>query len=129
VAELNRLYWPNFPLLVKWCVSKILTLKYNWAESVWLKERYRVEIIHILLCKLISLIIVPTSIFINKSFKEFTIEKPGETKGVIRIRRSKKDRHHNVQKKKDKQRSTKHTHKTNTNPIKKRVVNSGAPEG
>jgi len=29
-------------------------------------------------------------------------------KGVIRIRKSKKDRQHNCQKKKDKQRSTKH---------------------
>jgi len=34
------------------------------------------------------------------------------TKGVIRIRKSKKDRQHNGQTKKDKQRSTKHTHKT-----------------
>jgi hypothetical protein len=34
-----------------------------------------------------------------------------DTKGVIRIRKS-KDRQHNGQKKKDKQRSTKHTHKT-----------------
>ena len=33
------------------------------------------------------------------------------TKGVIRIRKS-KDRQHNGQKKKDKQQSTKHTHKT-----------------
>jgi hypothetical protein len=35
-----------------------------------------------------------------------------DTKGVIRIRISKKNRQHNGQKKKDKQRSTKHTHKT-----------------
>ena len=35
-----------------------------------------------------------------------------DTKGVIRIRKSKKDRHHNGQRKKDKQRSTKHAHKT-----------------
>ena len=35
-----------------------------------------------------------------------------DTKGVIRIRISKKDRQHNGQKKKDKQRSTKHTQKT-----------------
>ena len=34
-----------------------------------------------------------------------------DTKGVIRIHKS-KDRQHNGQKKKDKQRSTKHTHKT-----------------
>jgi len=33
-----------------------------------------------------------------------------DTKGVIKIRKS-KDRQHNGQKKKDKQRSTKHTHK------------------
>ena len=49
-----------------------------------------------------------------------------DTKGVIRIRISKRNRQHNAQKKKvqkDKQRSTKHTHKTkdrvtNTNPTK-----------
>jgi hypothetical protein len=35
-----------------------------------------------------------------------------DTKGVIRIRKSKKDRQHNGQKKRDKQRSTKDTHKT-----------------
>ena len=35
-----------------------------------------------------------------------------DTKGVIRICKSKKDRQHNGQKKKDTQRSTKHTHKT-----------------
>jgi hypothetical protein len=41
-------------------------------------------------------------------------EELDDTKGVIRIRKSKKDRQHNSQKKKDKkdkQRSTKHTHK------------------
>jgi hypothetical protein len=32
-----------------------------------------------------------------------------DTKGVIRIRKSKKDRQHNGQKKKDKQRSTKYS--------------------
>ena len=39
-----------------------------------------------------------------------------DIKGVIRIRKSKKDRKHNGQKEKvqkNKQRSTKHTHKTN----------------
>ena len=36
----------------------------------------------------------------------------GDTKGVIRIRKSKKNRQHNGQKKKDKYKSTKHTHKT-----------------
>ena len=43
-------------------------------------------------------------------------------KGVIRIRTSKKNRQHNGQKKKDKQRSTKHTYKTKDrvtrNPLK-----------
>jgi len=34
------------------------------------------------------------------------------TKGVTRLRKSQKDRLHYGQKKKDKQRSTKHTHKT-----------------
>ena len=35
-----------------------------------------------------------------------------DTKGVIRIRKVKKNRQHNGQKKNDKQRSTKHTYKT-----------------
>ena len=35
-----------------------------------------------------------------------------DTKGIIRIRKSKKDTQHNGQKKKEKQRSTKHTHNT-----------------
>jgi hypothetical protein len=35
-----------------------------------------------------------------------------DTKGIIRIRKSEKDRQHNGQKKKDKQRSTIHIHKT-----------------
>ena len=35
-----------------------------------------------------------------------------DTKGLIRIPKSKKNRQHSGQKKKDKQRSTKHTHKT-----------------
>ena len=54
-----------------------------------------------------------------------------ETKGVIKIRKS-KDRQHNDQKKKDKQRSTKHTHKTKDHVTRtplKMGVNSGAPEG
>jgi hypothetical protein len=55
------------------------------------------------------------------------------TRGVIRIRISKKNRQHNGQKKKvhkDKQRSTKHTHKTKdqvTRTPLKTGVNSGAP--
>jgi hypothetical protein len=36
-----------------------------------------------------------------------------DTKGIIKIRISKKDSQYNGQKKKDKQRSIKHTHKTN----------------
>ena len=45
-----------------------------------------------------------------------------DTKGVIRIRKSKKNRQDNSQKKKDKQRSTKHTHKTeDTITIQKRI--------
>ena len=40
------------------------------------------------------------------------MEELEDTEGVIRIHISKKNRQHNGQKKKDKQRSTKHTHKT-----------------
>ena len=50
-----------------------------------------------------------------------------DTKGVIRIRKSKKKRHNND--KKDKQRSTKHTHKTNTNPTKNRGWNQVLRKG
>ena len=53
-----------------------------------------------------------------------------DTKGVIRIRKS-KDRQHNDQKKKDKQRSTKHTYKTKdrvTRTALKQGVNSCALE-
>ena len=60
----------------------------------------------------------------NKIQEEFE-----NTKGVIIIRKSKKD---DVQKKKDKQRSTKHTHKTKDRVAQtslKTGVNSGAPEG
>ena len=62
-------------------------------------------------------------------------EEFADTKGVIRIHISKKNRQHNGQKKKgkkDKQRSTKHTYKTKdwvTAPHYKPAVNSGAPEG
>jgi len=55
-----------------------------------------------------------------------------DTKGVIRIRISKKNRQHNSQKKKDKQRSTKHTYKTKDRITRTPLepgVNSGAPEG
>jgi hypothetical protein len=63
----------------------------------------------------------------SNELKEFE-----DTKGVIRIRISKKDRQHNGQKKNDKQRSTKHTHKTKdriTRTPLKPGVNSGASEG
>ena len=64
-------------------------------------------------------------------------EEIADTKGVIRIDKSKKDRQHNGQKKrkkgqKDKQRSTKHTHKTKDRETRtpiKAGVNSSAPEG
>jgi hypothetical protein len=58
-----------------------------------------------------------------------------DIKGVIRIRNSKKNRQHNGQKDKgqrDKQRSTKHIHKTKdrvTRTPLKTAVNSSAPEG
>ena len=59
-----------------------------------------------------------------------------DTKGVTRIRKSKKDRQHTGQKKKgqnDKQRPTKHTNKTKDRitriPIHTPGVNSGAPKG
>ena len=45
----------------------------------------------------------------------YVLEEFEDTKGVVRIRILKKNRRHNGQKKKgqkDKQRSTKHTHKT-----------------
>ena len=48
----------------------------------------------------------------RKWFRLCLKEKFEDTKEVIRIRKSKKKRQHSGQKKKDKQRSTKHTHKT-----------------
>jgi hypothetical protein len=54
-----------------------------------------------------------------------------DIKGVIRIRKSKNDRQCNCQNKKDKQRSTKHTHKTKDRVTRNRLktgVNSGAPD-
>jgi hypothetical protein len=59
-------------------------------------------------------------------------EKFEDTKGVIIIRISKKNRQHNDQKKKDKQRSTKHTHKTKDRVTRTPLntgLNAGAPEG
>jgi hypothetical protein len=47
-----------------------------------------------------------------------------DTKGVIKIRKSKKNRQHNGQKKKDKQRSTKHTQK-----VKDRVMRAPLKPG
>ena len=52
------------------------------------------------------------SYFQIKKHKTPTLEEFKDIKGVIGIRKSEKDRQHNNQKKKDKQRSTKHTHKT-----------------
>ena len=59
-------------------------------------------------------------------------EKFKDTKEEIRIRKSKKDRQHNDQRKKDKQRSIKHTYKTKdrlTRTPLKTGVDSGALEG
>jgi hypothetical protein len=47
---------------------------------------------------------------LSETFAAMEIAKKADTKGVIRIRKSKKDRQHNDQK--DNQRSTKHTHTT-----------------
>jgi hypothetical protein len=52
-----------------------------------------------------------------------------DTKEVIRIRISKKNRRHIGQKQKYKQRSTKHTHNTKDRVRRTPLVNSGAPEG
>jgi hypothetical protein len=60
------------------------------------------------------------------------IEEFEDTKGAIIIRISKKSRQDSGQKKKYKQRSTKHIHKTKdrvTRTALKARVNSGAPEG
>ena len=68
----------------------------------------------------------------KRQFGCFTEEECEDTKMLIRIRRSKKDRQYNGQEKKDKQPATKDTHKTKDRvartPIKT-VLNSGAPEG
>ena len=49
----------------------------------------------------------------NKRFYIFSMQEEFEdTKVVIRIPKSKNNRQHNDQKKKEKQQSTKHTHKT-----------------
>jgi hypothetical protein len=48
-----------------------------------------------------------------------------DTKQVIRIRRSKKGRQHNGQKRKDKQQSTKHAHKTKVHTMEeKNMINA-----
>jgi len=58
-----------------------------------------------------------------------------DTKGVIRIRKSKKNRQHNGQKKKYKRTNNDlqniyiKLRSSNRNPTKNRGVNSGAPEG
>jgi len=53
------------------------------------------------------------SVFYSLLIKNEGQEEFEDTKGIIRSRKSKNDRQHNGQKKgqKDKQRSTKHTHK------------------
>ena len=59
---------------------------------------------------------------------EWTIrmkEELEDTKGVIRIRKSKKDRQHDDKKKKDKQRSTKHTHKIKDRVTRASIKNRG----
>ena len=61
-----------------------------------------------------------------------SIEEFEDTKEVIRIRKSKKNRQHNGQKKKDKQRATKHTHKSKdrvTRTPRKTGGELSAPEG
>jgi hypothetical protein len=50
-----------------------------------------------------------------------------DTKGVIRIRKSMKDRQHNGQMKNDKQRSTKHTHKTKDQVTRTPLKTGGVP--
>jgi hypothetical protein len=57
-----------------------------------------------------------------------------DTKGLIRIRKSKKDKHHNGQRKKDKwtNNNLQNIHKTKdraTPILLKPVVNSGSPKG
>ena len=48
-----------------------------------------------------------------------------DTEGTIRVRKSKKNRQHNGQKKNDKQRSTKHTHKTRDQVTRTPTKNQG----
>jgi hypothetical protein len=57
----------------------------------------------------------------NRSISEDEFE---DTNEVIRIRTSKKDRQHNGQEKKDKQRNTKHKHKTKDR-VTKRSLKTG----
>jgi len=60
---------------------------------------------------------------------EPVLEEFEDTKGLIRIRKSNKYRQHNGQKKKDKQRSTKHKHKTKDRVTRTPLKTRGAPEG
>ena len=53
------------------------------------------------------------------------LEEMEDTKGLIRIRISKNNRQHNGQKKKDKQRSTKHTHKTKDQATRTQLKTGG----
>jgi hypothetical protein len=60
-------------------------------------------------CKVIVFVVVGR--FFNCICNAVDDKELEDTNGVIRIRKSKKDEQHNGQKKKDKQRSIKHTHK------------------
>ena len=70
--------------------------------------------------------------FVTQTVVPPIVEEFEDTKGAIIIHISKKNRQHNGQKKKYKQRSTKHIHKTKDRvartPLKTRV-NASAPEG
>jgi hypothetical protein len=63
------------------------------------------------LCSVPNLLYYKYSELVNGKLYNDILLQEG-TKGVIRIRKSKKNRQRNGQEKKDKQRSTKHTHKT-----------------
>ena len=58
-------------------------------------------------CKVIVVVVVAVGRFFNGICNAVDDDEFDDTKGVIRIRKS-KDRQHNGQKKKDKQRSTQH---------------------
>jgi len=84
-------------------VGNCITICFNRVKSHYTVRRHQFNFLETLpLCK--HALLTYISQISNK-----------DTKGVIIIRKSKKNRQHNAQKKKvqkDKQRSTKHTHKT-----------------